>query len=389
MSFRHKKAAVLLLFLAFVLLAGCSQSAVPATPLRPTEQATSTAAPTKAAAATLLPTESPTAILEPALTPTAEPGAEGLSAEQAASLGSLEQVDGYPLYTMSYQGDYSRQAGRLWETGPDISTLGWACSLFASLSDEEQVFGRNFDWQYSPALLLFTDPADGYASVSMVDIAYLGYGGPRSRKLLDLPLAERKGLLAAPHWPFDGMNEHGLAVGMAAVPPGGMAPDPAKRTLGSLGIIRQVLDHARDVDEALTIFQEHNVDFRGGPPLHYLLSDRSGRAVLVEFYEGEMLIIPNEQPWHRATNFLRASVEPVDGGSAEGHCWRYDRIEATLSQAGGRLGRDEALDLLGQVAQDSTQWSIVYDQHSGDVLVAMGRQYGEPHTLHLPLNPRP
>ena len=78
MSFRHKKAAVLLLFLAFVLLAGCSQSAVPATPLRPTEQAASTAAPTKAAAATLLPTESPTAILEPALTPTAEPGAEGV-----------------------------------------------------------------------------------------------------------------------------------------------------------------------------------------------------------------------------------------------------------------------------------------------------------------------
>ena len=35
------------------------------------------------------------------------------------------------------------------------------------------VYGRNFDWQYSPALLLFTNPPDGYASVSMVDIEYL------------------------------------------------------------------------------------------------------------------------------------------------------------------------------------------------------------------------
>ena len=53
------------------------------------------------------------------------------------------------------------------------------CSLFAALGDpENRLFGRNFDWRYSPALLLFTDrPAGGgYASVSMVDIAYLGFG---------------------------------------------------------------------------------------------------------------------------------------------------------------------------------------------------------------------
>jgi hypothetical protein len=143
------------------------------------------------------------------------------------------------------------------------------------------------------------------------------------------------------------------------------------------------------VDEALSIFGEYNIDFQGGPPLHYLLSDRSGRAVLVEFYAGETVVIPNEQPWHLATNFLRASVEPVDGGSAEGHCWRYDRIENTLSQAGGRLGQGEALDLLAQVDQSTTQWSIVYDQHSGDVLVAMGQHYDEAHALHLPLNAGP
>jgi hypothetical protein len=318
------------------------------------------------------------------------PGAEGLSAAEAAILGSLEQVDGYPLYTMRYDGNYSREVGRFWEADPAGSNPGWACSLFASLGDEEtQVFGRNFDWQYSPALLLFTEPPNGYASVSMVDIAYLGYGGARAGSLLDLPLTERAGLLAAPHWPFDGMNEHGLAVGMAAVPPGGMEPDPAKPTLDSLGIIRHILDHARDVDEALSIFGEFNVDFQGGPPLHYLLSDRSGRAALVEFYRGEMAVLPNEQPWHLATNFLRTAVDPAKKASTKGQCWRYDRIEGILSEMGGRLGPGEALDLLGRVAQDSTQWSIVYNQHSGDVLVAMGRQYGDPHTLHLSLRPRP
>jgi Flp pilus assembly protein TadD len=31
-------------------------------------------------------------------------------------------------------------------------------------------YGRNFDWDFSPALLLFTNPPDGYASVSRGDL---------------------------------------------------------------------------------------------------------------------------------------------------------------------------------------------------------------------------
>ena len=55
-------------------------------------------------------------------------------------------------------------------TGPAPSSPRWAIP-------DDRLFGRNFDWRYSPALLLFTDrpAAGGYASVSMVDIAYLGF----------------------------------------------------------------------------------------------------------------------------------------------------------------------------------------------------------------------
>jgi len=122
----------------------------------------------------------------------------------------------------------------------------------------------------------------------MVDIAYLGFGGTRATTLTGLPLAERQSLLDALLWPFDGMNEHGLVVGMAAVPPGQMHPDPDKETIGSLGVIRKMLDHARDVDEAVAILQNYNVDVESGPPLHYLIADPSGCSALVEFYEGEM-----------------------------------------------------------------------------------------------------
>ncbi len=317
----------------------------------------------------------------PTTVPTVEPRADGLSDEEAATLSSLEQVDDYPLYTMRYHGAYEQRAS----SAETTSLPAWACSLFAALGDADNAFGklygRNFDWEYSPALLLFTDPPDGYASVSMVDIAYFGFEGAKAGTVTDLPLSERQALLDAPFLPFDGMNERGLAVGMAAVPPGGMRPDPNKETIGSLGVIRKMLDHASNVNEAVAIMQSYNIDFGGGPPIHYLIADSSGRSVLVEFYQGEMVVIPNEAPWHLATNFLRASA----GESAEGNCWRYDEISQRLTEAEGRLTVQDAMDLLATVAQGSTQWSVVYGMSTGDVSVTMGRQYDTLHTFPLSL----
>lgn len=308
--------------------------------------------------------------------PAAEQAAPGLSEDEIATLSSLTQVDGYPLYTMHYQGAYNREQASLEGSG----VAAWACSLFAALGDaDHRLYGRNFDWEFSPALLLFTDPPDGYASVSMVDIAYLGFVGSPSKTLLDLPLEEREALLSAPFLPFDGLNEHGLAIGMAAVAPGNVPPDPDKETMDSVGVIREMLDRARDVDEALTILQSYNVDMGNGPPIHYLLADRSGRSLLVEFYQGEIHVLPNEKPWHQATNFLRASV----GDSAEGQCWRYDKIAERLAETEGRLTAAEAMDLLSGVAQPGTQWSVVYGLSSGQIDVVMGREYADMHSFTL------
>ena len=195
-------------------------------------------------------------------------------------------------------------------------------SLRRARDPEDRLFGRNFDWRYSPALLLFTDrpAAGGYASVSMVDIAYLGFED-NSVDLTVLPLAERRGFLEAPSWPFDGMNEAGVAVGMAAVPSGSQSAaderhDPGKPTIDSLEVIRAILDRAGSVDEAVAILGQYNVDWEGGPPLHYLVADRSGRAALVEFHGGQIVVLPNAGPWHAATNFTRSAVWATPRASA-------------------------------------------------------------------------
>jgi hypothetical protein len=331
----------------------------------------------------------------PTSSPEGEAGASGLSASEVAglseaeitTLGSLAQVDDYPLYTMRYQGAYASAALYAPERRSPAIALrdasprpAWACSLFAALADADQaLYGRNFDWRFSPALLLFTDPPDGYASVTMVDLEYLGFGEEMVRALTELPLNERRALLETPHWPFDGMNEHGLVVGMAAVADSPLPDDPGKPEIGSLGIMREMLDHARNVDEALEIIAGYNVRWAGGPPLHYLLADPSGRAALVEYYQGKRVVLPNSDSWHQATNFLLGAA----GESAAGQCWRYDRIHERLNGSQGRLTEQEAMGLLEEVSQEGTQWSIVYGMADGAVSVAVGQDYQNVHTFFL------
>jgi hypothetical protein len=308
------------------------------------------------------------------------------------TLASVRQIDSYPLYTMRYYGDYSRNiavieaisAQTVVPPATAATSPAWGCSLFAAFADPANaLYGRNFDWNFSPAVLLYTDPSDGYASVSMVDIAYLGFSSPTAaRTITDLPLTGRAALIYAPLLPFDGMNETGLVIGMAAVPDDGAMPtDPARETIGSLEIMREVLDHARTVDEAVAIFGRYNIDMEGGPTLHYLIADTTGRSVLIEFAGGEVIVQPNAQSWDMATNFIRATARRAP----ESMCWRYHTISTQMSESGGQLTPEDALDLLGRVAQPNTQWSIVYDMATGGIRVAMHGDYDHTHTQHFSL----
>lgn len=303
-----------------------------------------------------------------------------LSEEQAKTLGSLKKVDDYPLYTMHYYGwsGLSSSNSDVRQLAGEKHPPAWGCSLFAAMGDADKLYGRNFDWEASPALLLFNHPTDGYDSVSMVDMTYLGIDADIN-KLTELPLDQRQALLEAPALPFDGMNERGLAVGMAAVSSGNMKSDPNKETIDSLMVIRKMLDQAANVDEAAAILQNYNIDWGSGPPLHYLIADRLGRAVLAEFYQGKLHLIPNDKPWHLAANFLLSSVN----GSSAGQCARYDKLDQTLSNAEGNLEAGQAMSLLKDVSQATTQWSIVYGFGAGDVIVTMGRQYENVHTYHI------
>ena len=54
-----------------------------------------------------------------------------------------------------------------------------------------------------------------------------------------------------------------------------------------------------------------------------------------------------------------------------------------MTETGGNLTTPDAMDLLADVSQANTQWSIVYGIDSGDIAVVMGREYENAHTFRL------
>jgi hypothetical protein len=138
------------------------------------------------------------------------------------STDSLRRLDDHPLWTLRYDGAYDRMQN---VTTP-APTTPFGCSLFATNDVADPLFARNFDWDPAPAMLLFTAPPDGYRSVSMVDLSYLGVTDPA---------AQRDKLVDAPLLPFDGMNEKGLAIGLAAVPDAQPGANPDRPTVAASG----------------------------------------------------------------------------------------------------------------------------------------------------------
>jgi len=289
--------------------------------------------------------------------------------------GSVTLVDSYPLYKMNYTADY--KFDEYLKTGdfPNLAIINpnyekFTCTCFSAFGDTSRVLGRNYDWDSKELYyLVFTDPPDGYASVSTVDLGFFNY------KQNDVPTSEnnKNVIRTLPYFPFDGMNERGLAVGMNALAHAESPYDPAKVTIGELQMIRLILDYAASTSEAISLIQQYNVRMED-PPVHYLVADSSGHSAIIEFVNGSMKVINNTNPWQVTTNFT------ITGANLQNPpCWRYSTATTTLEQNSGNLNETGALDLLQSVSVSGTRWSTVYNLKEGKFQIVLGRDW---HTLN-------
>jgi hypothetical protein len=308
-----------------------------------------------------------------------------LTEDQKKTLASIKKINDYPIYTMAYHGDYGFdefiEVGHPWD--PRSSTIREGCSCFGALNKKGQImYGRNLDLSepYS-VLVLYTHPPDGYASVSLcvaVDID----------SYLENPTDENtQWVLEYPYWPFDGMNEYGVSISGLNVD-GEVVYDPDKISLDRYEFRRLVLDHARNVNEAIDLIRKYNNT--GSETVHYLISDAQGKSAIVEYYDGQVHAHRNVEPWQAVTNFMIGGAPP---DSLLGHCERYAAVYTALHNFKGLITPQIGMDILGSVARYMlpvgdgryiyTVWSAIYDLTDGGLNVCPGTEYGNLEKFNL------
>lgn len=305
----------------------------------------------------------------------------GLYFNEIRSLASLKKVDEYPMYQMTYYGDYGFDeflnigaksdsdierfvTKRLLKGMPiDLGVTGDGCTAFVTRNEKgEIIYGRNFDFTYTPSVQVKTKPKNGYESISTVNLTYAGY----SKDKLPHGLSFDSFLtLAAPYLPFDGINEKGVAIALLAVPEVDYTSIESKVTLNTTTAIRLVLDKAANVDEAVKLLKKYNIYFSGGIDCHYLIADASGKSVLVEYWDGEVKTITVPENYQIASNFVAYDGLNIGEGGTEFD--RYNRVKGRIEENGGILTELQAIDLLIQVGvysdsgEDKLQWTVLYN----------------------------
>lgn len=297
-----------------------------------------------------------------------------LNLNRILTIMSLKMVDDYPLYYMRYYGDYNLdyspvddnyQPIDLDSATTDSNTI-MCSSFFAKNENGDPLFCRNLDYSLlgHPITVLLTDSPEKNASLSMADLFYLGYNknNPPNKSLFN------NSLLIAPRITIDGVNEYGLAIASLTVPHAEPPFDSEKPSTDEVGLIRLVLDYATTVDEAVEKIRAYNMVFHS-ELIHYMIADANGDSAIIEYIDGEIVLHRTDEPWQACTNFI-FSLE-----SSNKYCERYDKTIERLEEKKGILSEEDAMQLLSDVTQEGTVWSVVYNLKTGETYIAMGRNY--------------
>jgi len=254
-----------------------------------------------------------------------------------------------------------------------------ACSAFTVQNEngDGYFFGRNYDWLNGTALAVVTHPKNGYASISTIDTNIINmFAGGRSiedllitaftNSTLEYELPDEILKEVAVYMPFDGINEKGLTISMNMIPHGTEISmvdqnDEGKANLTMTTLIRYLLDTAATVDEAVEKIKSINMH---NYYVHFLISDASGKSVLVEFKndskEGVKVYVIDTP---LVTNYYLADDEEMKEQNFEviHHDLRYEIILDRLTKKPKQNLKD-VRNTLRAGNQDGTAWSIAFDK---------------------------
>ncbi len=294
------------------------------------------------------------------------------------------------VYTMSFYGDYKdilkNEETLKYSLSGKSAKPPYFCSLFTTSGDSGKVIlGRNFDSIDAGILLYKCKPSDGYASIALTPTWHFGFD--KGAALEDLSLADKSPLLNAPYYPVDGINEQGVAVGIASVRTVSIQKDPEKNSVFITHLVRKILDYAANVDIAIRIAQTCNVYLEdvNTQGCHIIIADKTGDSAILEWNNtGEMEVLRESTPFQVLTNIV---VNGVSVNNRRSFCWRYNTIYGALTTNNGNAPAETGISILESVHLTGeltpTIWSSVYDLDKFQVHICRYRDYNSTKIFSL------
>lgn len=265
----------------------------------------------------------------------------------------------------------------------DIEFKGniFGCGTISAVnSNNDKMFGRNFDWNSCDALIVKTKPSNSYSSISTVNMDFIKSGTGLSLNLLP----DNIKTIAALYAPLDGMNEKGLCVAVNMIQDSDtIEQNSNKPDITTTTAIRLLLDKAADVDEAVTLLEQYDMHASMGMMIHFAISDANGKSIAIEYIDNKMVV--TETPV--LTNFYISQGEKYGIGTNQSH-ERYDILMKALSD-NSNMNAEQVKNALDSVSKDnfneyeSTEWSIVFNQTSGEVIYYHRENYDNGYIFNV------
>lgn len=305
----------------------------------------------------------------------------------------IQKISNRPFYFMNYYGNYCYDEyllkgacnldeycnfidqNLIFDREKKINRENFGCGAFVSQNTYgDTIFARNMDCECAIPMMIRLSEGNNYKSLALLDMSDLDW----DENTYETLETDAKLTLAAPYSPYDGINEHGLAVAIMTNA-SAIYSNSNKITLFDLTLPRLILNKAKSVDEAIEYVKNYNL-FCDIAPLHYMVADTTGDAAVIEFVDGKMVTIKKRNNYQVVTNFTLYNNPTHEGFGKD----RYENITSELEKSHGIISENDALELLKKnVIPSDEQWSAVYNLTKRRVLVTFSRDYNHVYDYEL------
>lgn len=244
-----------------------------------------------------------------------------------------------------------------------------ACTTFCLAKNGEVLFGKNYDWNIDHGMV--------FVNKRGVKKTAIGEDGDEKNPV---SWVSKYGNVTFNQYgrenPSGGINEKGLVIELMWLEAGKYPSPDSRPALGTLEWIQYQLDTSATIEDVIK--NSSTVRINSDIPLHYLVSDKTGNVVSIEFIDGKPV-------FHNGKTMPVKTLANDTYSSSLAHAEQYKSATSLkdIPKSYHSLNRfaraawmvkdfenakidspvKYAFSVLNEVAQGAaTQWSIVYDQ---------------------------